>query len=63
MEMTKKQVKEALGIVTDADLARVFQPPIGRWAVGQWPDEEPIPAARQWELRARYPKVFGKAAA
>ncbi|MDQ3039743.1 MAG: hypothetical protein M3R16_08105 [Pseudomonadota bacterium] len=61
--MTKSQVKAALGIQTDADLARQFTPPIGRWAVGQWPENEPVPAARQWELRARHPGKFGPAPA
>jgi hypothetical protein len=56
MDMTKRNVKAALGIKTDSELAREFQ--IGRWAVGQWPDDEPIPAARRWELRARYPRLF-----
>lgn len=58
MDMTKRAVKGALDIETDAELARVFVPSIGRWAVGQWPDDEPIPAARQWELRARFPDKF-----
>ena len=58
MRMTKREVKAALGIETDADLARLFSPSIGRWAVGQWPDDEPIPSARQWELRARNPEKF-----
>lgn len=59
MDMTKQQVKKALGIETDAELARQFSPPIGRWAVGQWKEDEPIPTGRQWELRARFADVFG----
>lgn len=58
MDMTKRNVKTALGIETDADLARQFTPSIGRWAVGQWPDDEPIPTGRQWELRAKFPHLF-----
>lgn len=58
MEMTKRAVKEALGIQTDAELARQFTPPIGRWAVGQWEDDKPIPVGRQWELRAKFPQTF-----
>ncbi|MDC7805555.1 hypothetical protein PQS31_01750 [Luteimonas sp BLCC-B24] len=57
--MTKRAVKGALGIETDAELARQFTPPIGRWAVGQWPDDQPIPQGRQWELRAKFPEKFG----
>lgn len=60
MDMTKRAVKAALGIETDAQLARQFTPPIGRWAVGQWPDDKPIPVGRQWELRAKHPDVFGQ---
>lgn len=58
MQMTKTSVKLALQIETDADLARIFSPEISRWAVGQWPDDEPIPSARQWFLRAKYPMLF-----
>ena len=56
MNMTKREVKTALGIERDADLARIFD--IGRWAVGQWPDDQPIPQGRQWQLRAKYPELF-----
>lgn len=63
MDMTKRAVKAALGIETDAELARQFTPPIGRWAVGQWADDKPIPPGRQWELRAKFPEVFASASA
>lgn len=56
MDMTKPAVKKALGIETDADLARFFD--CLRQAVDQWPDDGPIPQARQWELRARRPDLF-----
>ena len=56
MDLTKRAVKEALGINTDAELARVFG--INRWAVGQWPEDQLIPEGRQWQLRALYPDVF-----
>jgi hypothetical protein len=56
MNMTKRSVKQHLGVESDAELARIFN--IGRWAVGQWPDDEPIPEARQWELKARFPRQF-----
>ena len=56
MEMTKRNVKAALGYRTDAELARFFD--IGRWAVGQWADESPIPEARQWQARALRPDLF-----
>ena len=62
MDMTKREVKAALGIETDAELARQFSPPIGRWAVGQWPDDQPIPKARQGNC-GLVPGVFGDAEA
>lgn len=61
MDMTKRAVKAALEIETDAALAAYFD--IGRWAVGQWPDDEPIPEGRQWELRAKRPDLFPTQAA
>ena len=56
MDMTKTAVKTALGFKTDAELARLFD--IGRWAVGQWPDDSPIPEGRRWQLRAKRPDLF-----
>jgi len=56
MHWTKRQVKRALGIKTDAALARLFG--IGRSAVDQWADDEPIPDARRWWLMAHYPEIF-----
>jgi hypothetical protein len=50
MDMSKRAVKELLEMETDADLARFFG--IGRWAVGQWDDDKPIPEKRQLQLRA-----------
>ncbi|WP_223621194.1 hypothetical protein [Lysobacter sp. ESA13C] len=56
MDMTKTAVKSALGLDTDAELARFFD--TTRQAVDKWPDEKPIPMGRQWELRARRPDIF-----
>jgi hypothetical protein len=56
MDMTKTAVKAALGFETDAELSRFFG--VNRWAVGQWPDDEPIPEGRQWQLRALRPDLF-----
>jgi hypothetical protein len=61
MDMTKAAVKAALEIETDAGLAALLG--IGRWAVGQWPADKSIPEARQWQLRAMRPDVFGPASA
>lgn len=56
MDMTKTAVKKALDIDTDAELARYFG--CLRQAVDQWGVDDPIPQARQWELRARRPDLF-----
>ena len=58
MNITKNQAKERLGFTTDAELARFFE--IGRWAVGQWPDDEPIPELRQLQLQQRRPDLWGE---
>lgn len=57
MSMTKREVKAALRIETDAELARFFGG-INRQAVSQWADDQPIPEGRQWEARAKRPDVF-----
>lgn len=56
MEMTKRAVASALGLQTDADLARYFD--VTRSAVTQWGDDEPIPEMRQLQLRLRRPDLF-----
>lgn len=60
MNWTKREVKAALGVETDAELARV----VGirnRQAVNQWRDDEPIPEARQWQLSSLRPDLFDAA--
>lgn len=56
MDMTKSAVKQLLGIESDAELARFFE--VSRGAVFHWPDDQPIPESRQWELRAKRPELF-----
>ena len=56
MNITKRAVREALDLNTDAALAAFFN--TTRSAVHQWPEDAPIPRARQWELQARRPGVF-----
>lgn len=56
MDMTKASVKTALGMKTDADLARFFS--ITRAAANLWKDNQPIPALRQYELREKRPDLF-----
>ena len=54
--LTKSAVKTALGIRSDADLARFFS--TSRQSVCKWRDDEPIPVQRQWQLRAMRPALF-----
>jgi hypothetical protein len=56
MALTKQQVKASLGLETDAALGRVFG--IGRWAVGQWGEDEAIPELRELQLRRDRPDLF-----
>lgn len=58
MDLTKQSLKAALGVTTDAELGRLFEPPITRSAVNQWADDKPIPKGRQWELQVRRPDLF-----
>lgn len=59
MDMTKRAIKGALGLESDAELARFFH--VNRQAVGKWDEDAPIPEGRQWELRARRPDLFAPA--
>lgn len=57
MNITKRALKAALNIETDADLARFFA--TSRQNVGQWGGEDdPIPDGRQWQARALRPDLF-----
>jgi hypothetical protein len=56
MTITKRTAKEALGIQTDADLARVLR--IKRQALTKVADNDPLPEGRQWQLRAIRPDLF-----
>ena len=42
--------------MTDSQLADLFS--ITRSAVCQWPDDEPIPQPRQWQLQVLRPELF-----
>lgn len=60
MEITKRSAKAALGLDTDAGLAQVLG--ISKQAVSQMGSEdEALPMARQWQLRALRPDLFGAA--
>lgn len=49
-------MKKALGLTTDAELARALG--LSRAAPGQWSDKKPIPKLRRLELSKLYPDVF-----
>lgn len=57
--MSKSDAKVALGLKSDAALARYFN--VKRQAVSKWMDA--IPEGRQWELKAKRPDLFGPAPA
>ena len=56
MDMTKTAVRTALGLATESQLADFLG--VTRSAISQWPDDEPIPMQRQWQLRALRPDLF-----
>lgn len=60
MRMTKREVREALGFTRDKELAAFFG--VGKAAVSNWPEDEPIPEVRQWQARALKPRVFAGSA-
>lgn len=57
MELTKRNVREALGFTLDRQLAEFFG--VGKAAVSQWADDQPLPEGRQWQARALRPDIFG----
>lgn len=57
MNITKGQAKAALGITTDADLARHLG--ISKQAISNvGGDDALLPEGRQWQLRAKHPELF-----
>lgn len=59
MNMTKREVREALGFTLDRQLADFFG--VGKAAVSNWPEDESLPEVRQWQAKALRPDVFGPA--
>ncbi|MBB3802020.1 transcriptional regulator with XRE-family HTH domain [Xanthomonas arboricola] len=59
MDMTKRAVREALGFTMDRQLAGFFG--VGKAAVSNWAEDEPLPEVRQWQAKALRPDVFGPA--
>jgi hypothetical protein len=56
MDITKRQIKEALRLTTDVEVAAFFG--TSKQAVGAWGDDDPIPDGRQWQAIALRPDVF-----
>jgi len=59
--MTKSYVRTALGFTLDKELAEFFG--VGKAAVSNWQEDEPLPEVRQWQAKALRPDVFGPAPA
>ena len=56
LSLTKRAAKERLGFETDVELADFFG--VTAQAVGQWPDDAPIPRLRQLEAAMMRPELF-----
>ncbi|NID15413.1 bacteriophage CI repressor [Luteibacter yeojuensis] len=56
MELTKAAVRSALGFTKDIQLAAWFG--VGKAAVSNWAEDEPLPEGRQWQARAQRPDLF-----
>lgn len=54
--LTKAQLRDALGVDTDAAVADFFE--ISRSAVAQWGDGDPIPELRQLQAERKRPDLF-----
>ena len=54
MEITKRALRDALA-TNDAGLAKFFN--VTPSAVSQWADDELLPAARQWQVKALRPDL------
>ena len=56
LSFTKRAANERLGFETDVELADFFG--VTAQAVGQWPDDAPIPRLRQLEAAMMRPELF-----
>lgn len=61
MNITKRQIKDSLGLTTDVQVAAFFG--TTKQAVGAWGEDESIPDGRMWQAIALRPDVFGPAPA
>lgn len=60
MNMTKREIREALGFTMDKELAEFFG--IGKAAVSAWDEDKPIPAGRVYQAMVLKPSAFPSAA-
>lgn len=56
MHTTKSEAKKALGMGSDAALARYLN--VSKAAVGKWDEHKPLPFRRQWLLHLKRPDLF-----
>lgn len=56
LTLTKRELRDRLGLKSDAALAAYF--PVTRAAVAQWGEEEPVPVRRLMEAVIRNPEAF-----
>jgi len=56
MNITKRHIKESLGLTTDVEVAAFFG--TSKQAVGAWGDDESLPEGRQWQAIALRPDLF-----
>ncbi len=54
--ITKRTLRERLGLKSDAELAAYYQ--ITRAAVAQWGEEDPVPELRLFQAMKRDPMAF-----
>ena len=61
MDITKRQIKKALGLTTEVEVAAFFG--TSKQAVGAWGDDDKaIPDGRKWQAIAIRPDLFGEQA-
>lgn len=54
--ISKRALREKLGLESDADLARFYG--ISSAAVAQWKEDEPVPELRYLQAVAKQPQAF-----
>lgn len=57
-QITKRQLREALGLDTDSGVALFFG--VSASAVSQWPLDQPIPMLRALQAEVKRPDLFSR---